>query len=150
MKLPFLITAGVGGDTLNTETESMFNDYLRRNGCSYKAIKGYGMTELCATGVTTFGEANALGSVGVPLAANTVKIVDMDTGEELGYDKTGKYGYPRLRPCLDITKAKGDRRDRGDRRKRKALGKDRRPRPHKHGWSCFPRGAYPQNIPDGL
>ena len=90
MKLPFLITAGVGGDTLNTETESVFNDHLRRNGCRYKAVKGYGMTELCATGVTAFGKANAIGSVGVPFAANTVKIVDMDTGEELGYDKTGE------------------------------------------------------------
>lgn len=90
MKLPFLITAGVGGDTLNSETESVFNDYLRRNGCRYKAVKGYGMTELCATGVTAFGKANAIGSVGVPFAANTVKIVDMDTGRELGYDKTGE------------------------------------------------------------
>lgn len=90
MKLPFLITAGVGGDTLNSETEIVFNDHLRRNGCRYKAVKGYGMTELCATGVTAFGKANAIGSVGVPFAANTVKIVDMDTGRELGYDQTGE------------------------------------------------------------
>lgn len=90
MNLSFLISAGVGGDTLNAETERMVNAYLKRNGCLYEVTKGYGMTELCATSVDTFRGANAIGSIGVPLISNTAKIVDIDTGKELGYDQTGE------------------------------------------------------------
>jgi long-chain acyl-CoA synthetase len=62
MNLSFLITAGVGGDTLNAETERTVNEYLKRNGCLYEVVKGYGMTELCATSATSFSGANAIGS----------------------------------------------------------------------------------------
>ena len=41
------------------------------------------MTELAATAVISTPKANAIGSVGIPLVHNTVKIVDMDTNEEL-------------------------------------------------------------------
>lgn len=90
MNLSFLISAGVGGDTLNAEMERTVNEYLKRNGCLYEVVKGYGMTELCATSVNSFRGANAIGSVGVPLVSNTVKIVDMDTGKELSYNQTGE------------------------------------------------------------
>ena len=90
MDLSFLVTAGVGGDTLNEETERSVNAYLKRNGCLYEVAKGYGMTELCATGTTSFCGANAVGSVGVPLVSNTVRIMDIDTGKELGYDCVGE------------------------------------------------------------
>lgn len=90
MDLSFLISAGVGGDSLNPELESRVNAYLRKNGCRYKVMKGYGMTELCATAVTTSYSANAPGSVGVPLAANIIKIVDPDSGVECGYGRIGE------------------------------------------------------------
>lgn len=90
MNLSFLISAGVGGDTLNAEMERTVNEYLKRNGCLYEVVKGYGMTELCATSVCSFRGANAIGSVGVPLVSNTIKIVDMDTGKELSYNQTGE------------------------------------------------------------
>ena len=53
-------------------------------------MKGYGMTELCATAVTTSYSANAPGSVGVPLAANIIKIVDPDSGAECSYGRIGE------------------------------------------------------------
>lgn len=90
MNLSFLISAGVGGDTLNAETERTVNEYLKRNGCLYEVVKGYGMTELCATSVISFRGANAIGSVGVPLVSNTIKIVDIDAGKELSYNQTGE------------------------------------------------------------
>lgn len=90
MNLSFLVSAGVGGDTLNAETERAVNEYLKRNGCLYEVVKGYGMTELCAISVCSFRGANAIGSVGVPLVSNTIKIVDMDTGKELSYNQTGE------------------------------------------------------------
>ena len=48
------------------------------------------MTELAATAVTSFTGANAIGSVGVPLVSNNIKIVDMDTMQEMKYNQTGE------------------------------------------------------------
>lgn len=90
MDLSFLISPGVGGDSLNEAIEREVNAYLKRNGCRYEVIKGYGMTELSATSIISFDGANAVGSIGIPLVNNTVKIVDVDTGNELGYDETGE------------------------------------------------------------
>ncbi len=88
--LSHLITAAVGGDALNQTLEREVNVYLKARGCKYEATKGYGMTELAATATTSTPEANAIGSVGIPLACNTIKIVDPDTGKELGYNQTGE------------------------------------------------------------
>lgn len=90
MDLSFLITPAMGGDTLNMDTEQTVNDFLHAHGCRYQVVKGYGMTELCATACTSFVEANALGSVGIPLVSNTVKIVDLDSKKELPYGQTGE------------------------------------------------------------
>ena len=40
--------------------------------------------------MTSFAGANAIGSVGVPLVANTIKIMDLDSMQELGYNQTGE------------------------------------------------------------
>ena len=90
MDLSFLISAGVGGDSLNTVMEEKVNGFLRQHHCSYEVCKGYGMTELAATAVISTPKANAIGSVGIPFVHNTVKIVDMDTNEELSYGKVGE------------------------------------------------------------
>lgn len=84
------ITAAVGGDSVSCELEQEVNAYLREHNCKYEMVKGYGMTELAATAVTTFDGVNAVGSVGVPLVANNVKIVDVDSKQELGYGETGE------------------------------------------------------------
>lgn len=89
-----LITAGFGGDILDPKVECSINTCLKEHGCQYEIVKGYGMTETCATTTTTttitFQGANAAGSVGIPLVSNTVKIVEMDTGSEQGYDRVGE------------------------------------------------------------
>ena len=90
MNLSFLISAGVGGDSLNTVMEEKVNGFLRQHHCSYEVCKGYGMTELAATAVISTPKANAIGSVGIPLVHNTIKIVDIDTGEELSYGEVGE------------------------------------------------------------
>lgn len=84
------ITAAVGGDSVSCELEQEVNEYLRSHNCKYEVVKGYGMTELAATAVTSFSGANAIGSVGVPLVTNTIKIMDIDTMQELGYNQTGE------------------------------------------------------------
>lgn len=90
MDLSQLITAGAGGDAISCELEQQSNTYLRKNQCKYEMAKGYGMTELTATATTSCPKANALGSVGIPLIANVIKIVDPETQQELTYNQTGE------------------------------------------------------------
>lgn len=90
MDLSFLITSAIGGDFLNEKTESDVNEFLKSHGCKYEVVKGYGMTELGATACTSFEGANEIGSVGIPLVANVFKVMDLDSGEELGYNQTGE------------------------------------------------------------
>lgn len=90
MDLSWFITAGAGGDSISRELEARSNAYLRANHCPFDMQKGYGMTELTATAATSCPRANALGSVGIPLVHNTVKLVDPDTRQELPYGQTGE------------------------------------------------------------
>lgn len=90
MNLSFLISPGVGGDSLNTELEQEVNNFLKKNGCQFEVSKGYGMTELSATSTLSFRGANAIGSVGIPFVSNTVKIMDVDSGQELKCGQTGE------------------------------------------------------------
>ena len=90
MDMNFLISPGVGGDAVECLLEKEVNEFLATHNCKYEVCKGYGMTELSATAVITFKGANRIGSVGVPLVANTVKIVDIETYKELGYNQTGE------------------------------------------------------------
>lgn len=85
-----VVTVGVGGDALDQDLEESLNIFLKSHGCNYEVMKGYGMTELAATAVTTFPGANTIGSIGVPLVCNTVKIVNIDTHQELSYNETGE------------------------------------------------------------
>lgn len=89
MDLSHLITVGVGGDSLDCTLEKKVNTYLKNRGCKYKVVKGYGMTELSATAISSCIAANGIGCVGIPLIINTVKIVD-DTMKELKYNETGE------------------------------------------------------------
>jgi long-chain acyl-CoA synthetase len=66
------------------------NEYLSSNGCQFKTIKGYGMTELASGAVTASPIFNALGSVGAPLVTNTLKITEVGTNQELGYNCSGE------------------------------------------------------------
>ena len=90
MDLSFLITAAVGGDGLSIELEKKVNQFLLEHGCKFEVVKGYGMSECAATAFTTFKSANELGSVGIPMVKNNVKIVDTDSGLELFYDEIGE------------------------------------------------------------
>lgn len=90
MDLSFLKVVAVGGDSLDTGLERSMNTFLKEHNCRYRVLKGYGMTEVSAVAATTFGEANAIGSVGVPMIVNTVKIMDLDSGKEVGIGQSGE------------------------------------------------------------
>ena len=89
--LSYLKTVIVGGDKLNPEMEVTVNEFLRSHHSSCHVIKGYGLTEMSSNAVFPRNqECNKIGSVGTPLANNNIKVIDSDTGKELGYNEIGE------------------------------------------------------------
>jgi len=72
-----------GGDSLSIERNEAVNKFLKEHNCSAHIMQGYGMTE--TTGPACFGAmgSDKLGSVGIPLPGNQVKIVNTETMEEM-------------------------------------------------------------------
>lgn len=90
MDLSFMKVIGIGGDSLDTNLERSVNEFLKNHNCHHQILKGYGMTELGATAVSTNDTVNAIGSVGIPMPVNLLKIVDPDTLEELPIGQSGE------------------------------------------------------------
>lgn len=107
MDLSFLKNVIVGGDSMIVESEERVNDFLKSHNSSAKVTKGWGLTEVnsCAT-YTRDNDTNLIGSVGIPLIKNNVRIVkpivddsgepkelvdfNLDEVEELSYGETGE------------------------------------------------------------
>lgn len=107
MDLSFLKNLIVGGDSMIVESEERVNDFLEKHNSSARITKGWGLTEVnsCAT-YTRDNETNLVGSVGLPLIKNNIRIVkpildesgevkelndfNLDETLELGYNKTGE------------------------------------------------------------
>ena len=89
--LSFLINCGVGGDSINPSKERAINEFLRAHNCNNMLRIGYGMTENSSGSITDINnETTKIGSVGLPLVNNTVKIVNPETLESLGYNESGE------------------------------------------------------------
>lgn len=89
--LSFLKTVIVGGDKMNPETEIIVNDFLKAHNSSCRVIKGYGLTEMSSNAVFPRCDAcNKIGSVGTPLIRNNIKIINAESGKELGYNEVGE------------------------------------------------------------
>ncbi|MDE5889136.1 MAG: acyl--CoA ligase, partial [Bacilli bacterium] len=78
-----------GGDSLSPEKNKRVNEFLKSHNCNEHILQGYGMTE--TTGPACVGAlgSDKLGSVGIPLPGNKVKIIDVESKEE---KKTGEIG----------------------------------------------------------
>ena len=79
-----------GGDTLSPGRSEAINKFLKSHQSKAKIIQGYGMTE--TTGPVTFGTKGSakLGSVGIPLPGNIVRICNPQTYEELKPNEVGE------------------------------------------------------------
>ena len=84
--LSFIITASYGGDDVNAEWEQTVTDFLHRHGCKYGLIKGYGLTEMASTFGTKGHHTEAM----IPFMRNNIKVLDLDSGEELTYGQEGE------------------------------------------------------------
>ncbi|MCQ2082402.1 MAG: acyl--CoA ligase [Lachnospiraceae bacterium] len=90
MDLSMLKTVGMGGEGMNVPLEEKINDFLSKHGSIAKVIKGYGMTEVCATAVTEYVGAQKVGSVGIPFVKNNVMIFDTENQVELKCGEVGE------------------------------------------------------------
>ena len=97
--LSFLDGIIIGGDHLEPQIEKTAREFLVKLGSMAKVFKGWGMTELASCGsFTKMGGTNNIGSVGIPLSKNNIKVLPKKTDDmedydiddlELGYDEEG-------------------------------------------------------------
>lgn len=90
LDLSCLKLCGVGGDGMTTEKEEKLNLFFSKHGAQIEVLKGYGMSELCATAVTGLVGINKVGSVGIPLIHNNLMIYDTERKCELPYGEIGE------------------------------------------------------------
>ena len=83
-------TIAMGGDGMNEKLENEINDFFRAHGSNVEVVKGYGLSEVSATAISTFPGCNKIGSVGIPLYANNVMSYDNDTEKERTYNEIGE------------------------------------------------------------
>ena len=86
----FLKLLATGGDPLPAVREQAINDFLSSHCNKTVVVQGYGMTELAATVCTGVPKAVRFGTCGIPLPDTNIKIIDTDTGKELGYGQQGE------------------------------------------------------------
>ena len=91
MDLSFFRTCGYGGSPLTEAQERDLVSFLGAHNSIAKASAGYGMSELssavCCERNSFYGK---VGSVGLPLCRANVKVLDIDTGKEIGYNCSGE------------------------------------------------------------
>ena len=79
-----------GGDCLQTKLNTKLNNYLKEHGCLEEISQGYGMTEALAATALAYDNVNKKGSIGIPFPGNYFKIIDPNTGKELGPNQDGE------------------------------------------------------------
>ena len=89
-QMEFLTTFAGGGESISVEKEEEVNRFLSSHGAKVKYVTGYGMTEFGATVCTGMNHVYKLGTLGIPLPAVIVKIVNPETLEEVRYNEVGE------------------------------------------------------------
>ena len=90
MNLDIFKSVVTGGDYLSIPLQNQFNQLVEKCGGSIRIMQGYGASELLGAFCYTKGDDFTPGSVGVPMIGNKAKIIDTETGEELGPNQTGE------------------------------------------------------------
>ncbi len=101
-------SAGVGGDGMTNELEVELNRFYEEHNSKALVLKGFGMTEVCATAVVGFAHSNKIGSAGIPLPKVNMMIYDRDKECELSYGEVGEiclHSPSQMMGYLNNTKA---------------------------------------------
>ena len=72
-----------GGDTLNEERSKAVNKFLKEHLCKHEIVQGYGLTETSGGCIFPTRGADLPGASGIPLPGNIIKIIDINTREEV-------------------------------------------------------------------
>ena len=80
------ITVSYGGDKASIEWEDRINAFLKAHGVPYPLSKGYGLTEVASAFCVSSHELAEM----IPFARNNIRILDVDTGTDLGYGQEGE------------------------------------------------------------
>ena len=80
------ITVSYGGDKAGIEWEDRINAFLKAHGVPYPLSKGYGLTEVASAFCVSSHELAEM----IPFARNNIRILDVDTGTDLGYGQEGE------------------------------------------------------------
>lgn len=83
-------TLAAGGEGFTEKIERSCNDFLAEHGSATKVMMGYGLTEACSSVISGLNEHNKVGSVGVPLVKNNVRVWDNELNRECTYDEEGE------------------------------------------------------------
>lgn len=78
-----------GGEALSLTKERQINDSLSFAGAPESICNGFGASELCGSVTLKYGLRNKAGSVGRLHVFDNAKIIDSDSGTELGYNEEG-------------------------------------------------------------
>ena len=89
MDLSYVKYCICGGDCLTEAKNKELNRFFDEHGIQNHIIQGYGMTETTGPTVAGIMGTNKPGVIGIPLPGNDMKIVSVDTKEEV---KTGEVG----------------------------------------------------------
>lgn len=88
--LSFLVEITGGGGAISLEKEKKLNKLLSEKKAKSKYLVGYGMTEISAAVSMNFNDRNKEQSIGLPLPLTNIKIIDLESKEELSYGKEGE------------------------------------------------------------
>lgn len=96
--MSWLKTMAGGGGAVTEEQETKLNNQLKTHNCNVEYIAGYGMTEFGATVCTNMNRCKRERALGIPFSKTNIKVLSVETGDELGYDQTGElcFATPNL------------------------------------------------------
>lgn len=81
-----------GGAALENEVKIAADEFIKKNNGTAKVEQGYGASECLGSFSYGYTEKPTIGSLGTPCVGNMIKILDVDTKEELGINQEG-VGY---------------------------------------------------------
>ena len=79
-----------GGDTLPPEKNIEVNHFLKEHNCKHNIVQGYGLTETSGGVIFPTTGTDIPGCSGIPLPGNDIKIIDVNTHEEVGPNENGE------------------------------------------------------------
>lgn len=94
-----------GGSELSNDLKLAADEYVKRNNGNIKIVQGYGSTEMLGSFAYCYNNDSSLGSLGIPCVGNKLKILDIDTHEEV---RPGEMGVGFLYSPARMTGYYGD------------------------------------------